>query len=208
MSGLRNEEKIHFEDEKKIENSGRIIKNGSGQKHLVIILGSSIHVELGERIQTGYTLYESFTNNDEDANIVLTGTPGEVNKMRKILKNTVPDYDIYCEEESKTTIDNIYNSFTIFSDQINEGWNVHIVTSDYHLLRVKKICDILDPSKNVNVNFHCSRSRDSKIFEDRIQAEFNIISVWNDYLRRITHYNEKRRQEKEKGNQDIDIGAK
>jgi len=168
---------------RKYNNSNEIYIN-----NVLIILGCDTYDELTDRLNTSIKIAKQF---EQPSIIFLTGTQHEISYMRNKLDSC--------------TIDNIYNSFNylyynrlltlpsgdghFIEKEIVSYRNVHILSSYYHIARIKVICDNLNISKNCFIVFHKSevtnkllgtmREKNEKRLKENIKEYIQIIKMRN-----------------------------
>jgi uncharacterized SAM-binding protein YcdF (DUF218 family) len=140
---------------------------------IIIILGEKIlennkmSNNLIERLKKGALLYK---NNDK---ILVTG--GRLQKkvkytesyyMKKYLINNykIPEKNIICENKSLNTLENALNSYKILK-KLNIFKNIYIISSSYHIKRVKLIFnkifnELNELNKFKNIKFISTKNKE------------------------------------------------
>ena len=131
--------------------------------NVVIILGISKFLKGGSRtnitnrshaysrLMKGYDVYQKLDS--ENKFIICSGGFGQAKLMKKFLVDKgIPDHKIVEEPYSRTTIENCVYSYRYLStltnnsgyydgDNLSLGFNIHLVTNDYHIKRSEYIFD-------------------------------------------------------------------
>lgn len=168
--------------------------------NVYIILGSSIYDELIWRVNTFLKIY------NPNSIVILSGTNNEVEKMSILLENKIVNNSYIVKETlSRNTIDNIINTFSILfnirnlqipqSDmsghtdfvEVIRYNSYHIISSDYHINRIKFICSVLDKTKNLDIVYHSANTENPDILKYRLlnETKINVES----YRYHILNYN-------------------
>jgi uncharacterized SAM-binding protein YcdF (DUF218 family) len=148
--------------------------------NIYILLGSSSFLELTWRIEKLLEICKHKINYI----ILLTGTNTEVSMMHKELSVLASNATFIFETKSKNTIDNIVNSFSILNEKKELlGIDVDIISSEYHIPRIKYISFICNINKKIT--YHSSQTRIDTILKTRMQTENKISQNLEKYKNQI-----------------------
>ena len=132
---------------------------------------------LRERINKGYELYESAIIR----NIILTGggAPGEMTEAevskKELLKKGVPERNIFIENKSNSTLEQIqYLNNNLYKK--NNWKDIVIISDNFHLLRTKQICKFFGINA-YTVASETPLSTESS-FNFCIKESFAVILFW------------------------------
>ncbi|NOS85521.1 MAG: YdcF family protein [Ignavibacteria bacterium] len=132
---------------------------------------------LRERINKGYELYSSGTIK----NIILTGggAPGEMTEAEvsknELLKKGVPERNIFIENKSNSTLEQIqYLNNNLYKK--NNWKDIVIISDNFHLLRTKQICKFFGVNA-YTVASETPLSTESS-FNFCIKESFAVILFW------------------------------
>lgn len=126
--------------------------------------------------------------------MILTGTKSEVKKMTDLLYGKLSNTTyIFKEMLSRNTVDNIVNSFSMIMNirnlqipqydmsghveytEVISYRSYHIISSEYHIPRIKFICSLLNNLKNLDIIYHSATTEDQNLLKYRERNE-NLIS--------------------------------
>ena len=132
---------------------------------------------LRERINKGYELYEAGIIK----NIILTGggAPGEMTEAevskKELLKKGVPERNIFIENKSNSTLEQIqYLNNNLYKK--NNWKDIVIISDNFHLLRTKQICKFFGVNA-YTVASETPLSTESS-FNFCIKESFAVILFW------------------------------
>lgn len=133
----------------------------------VVILGH--HLKKGDLSGDGkYRLEEALSilrRFSYKPSILLSGANGEAEKMKDYLEKYISGYDIVCESDSKTTVQNLLYSSDVFGDK------TVVISSAYRLFRVQMLLDknqktaILVPARSDKFLSECAKECYKYIFD-------------------------------------------
>lgn len=148
--------------------------------NIYILLGCSSFLESTWRIEKLLEICKHKINYI----ILLTGTNTEVSMMHKELSVLAGNATFIFETKSKNTIDNIVNSFSILNEKKELlGIDIDIISSEYHIPRIKYISFICNISKKIT--YHSSQTRIDTILKTRMQTENKISQNLEKYKNQI-----------------------
>lgn len=175
---------------------------------IIIVLGTGNKSEMHERTKLGVSLNIEFPK----SLLFFTGTTKETQTMITIAYDLYPHCNISYEDKSRNTIENIVNSFSVFPITRTHGartsviehvdgcgipslqevpdYEFIVVSSDYHIDRVKFICDNLTVSMNRKIRYCVSETSDKVQLQKRIKTEEYIFAHIDQYASMIRQANE------------------
>lgn len=175
---------------------------------VVIVLGTGNTSEIRERTKVGVSLHIE----NPRSLLFFTGTPKEIQTMIAIAYGLYPHCNISYEDKSRNTIENIVNSFSVFPITRTHGartsviehvdgcgvpslqevpdYEFIVVSSDYHIDRVRFICDNLTVSMNRKIKYYVSETSDKVQLQKRIETEKYIFAHIDQYASMIIQVNE------------------
>jgi uncharacterized SAM-binding protein YcdF (DUF218 family) len=176
-------------------------------EYIVVVLGCGNQNELIERVELGISLYVKHSK----ALLFFSGTPSEILFMKELVSKRLPSCMLSFEDKSRNTIDNIVNTFSMFPmprifgtrpsliESIDEfgvpiikevpDYKFIVVSSDYHIQRVKLICDHLDVSKNRQISYYDCVTSDKAQLNKRLHTENYIRENIFEYISMIDRQN-------------------
>lgn len=166
---------------------------------LVLLLGCGDRIELDVRIDLTLKIYNECRARNSLPFVFISGNSNEVKIMtNKLAKHVLPSWTLMGEDCSRDTIDNIINSFKIiFHPTYGAKYypmndmlapcdafpfhQHHIISSSYHLKRIKFIMDTLGYLQTDTVVYHGSdlynktRVDLEKRIEDNVEQYKSLI---------------------------------
>lgn len=165
---------------------------------IIVVLGCGNRTELADRMDTAATLFRDIKDAGSFPYIFASGTSDEYTVMKKWFTTTLNiDWEFMGENRSRDTIDNIINSFNdihsvkhsiqyYYSDNQEQSCDagpfnrLHIVSSAYHLRRVRLIIETLG-LKSERIRYYGSLVYDPS----RLETEYAIESNYDYYVKSI-----------------------